>query len=100
MNHILSLFLYFILSSGAIGARLSTDASTVRNLVGDALALVVESVTNVTAGLVIAFLANWMLACIVLVVAPIIVIQGYVQAKFLATYSEDAKVSTVQSFGI
>ncbi|CAA7046926.1 unnamed protein product, partial [Microthlaspi erraticum] len=46
-------------SSGAIGARLSTDASSVKSLVGDALALIVESLTNVAAGLIIAFVANW-----------------------------------------
>ncbi|CAL9225482.1 unnamed protein product [Arabidopsis halleri] len=79
-------------SSGAIGARLSTDASTVRSLVGDALALIVGSITNVTAGLVIAFVANWMLALIVLAVSPIIFIQGYLQTKFLSGFSEDAKM--------
>lgn len=81
------------MSSGAIGARLSTDASTMRSLVGDALALIVQSITNVAAGLVIAFVANWMLALIVLAVSPIIVIQGYLQTKFLDGFSADAKVS-------
>ncbi|EFH44464.1 hypothetical protein ARALYDRAFT_355242 [Arabidopsis lyrata subsp. lyrata] len=79
-------------SSGAIGARLSTDASTVRSLVGDALAMIVGSITNVTAGLVIAFVANWMLALIVLAISPIIFIQGYLQTKFLSGFSEDAKM--------
>lgn len=72
---------------------MSTDASTVKSLVGDALALIVESITNVTAGLVIAFVANWMLALIVLVISPIIFIQGYLQTKFISGFSEDAKVS-------
>ncbi|XP_048141166.1 ABC transporter B family member 9-like isoform X1 [Rhodamnia argentea] len=78
-------------SSGAIGARLSTDASTVRSLVGDALALIVQNIATVTAGLFIAFIANWMLALIVLAVSPLILAQGFVQAKFLKGFSADAK---------
>ncbi|KAI9197883.1 hypothetical protein LWI28_006057 [Acer negundo] len=79
-------------SSGAIGARLSTDASTVRSLVGDALALIVQNITTVTAGLIIAFSANWILAFIILAVSPLMLIQGYVQTKFLKGFSADAKV--------
>ncbi|XP_048141171.1 ABC transporter B family member 9-like isoform X4 [Rhodamnia argentea] len=78
-------------SSGAVGARLSTDASTVRSLVGDALALIVQNMATVTAGLLIAFIANWMLALIVLAVSPLILAQGFVQAKFLKGFSADAK---------
>ncbi|KAJ4899962.1 ABC transporter B family member 9 [Raphanus sativus] len=79
-------------SSGAIGARLSTDATTVRSLVGDALALIVQNIATVTAGLIIAFTANWMLALVVLAVSPFIVMQGYVQTKFLTGFSADAKI--------
>ncbi|ESQ55972.1 hypothetical protein EUTSA_v10024241mg [Eutrema salsugineum] len=78
-------------SSGAIGSRLSTDASTVKSLVGDALALIVETITNVAAGLIIAFVANWKLAFIVLFVSPVIVFQGYLQTKLLSKFSADAK---------
>ncbi|XP_010439908.1 PREDICTED: ABC transporter B family member 9 [Camelina sativa] len=78
-------------SSGAIGARLSTDASTVRSLVGDALALIVQNIATVATGLIIAFTANWMLALIVLALSPFIVIQGYAQTKFLTGFSADAK---------
>lgn len=79
-------------SSGAVGARLSTDASTVRSLVGDALALIAQNIATVTAGLCIAFVANWMLALIVLAVIPLVGLQGYLQAKFLKGFSADAKV--------
>ncbi|KAJ7947232.1 ABC transporter B family protein [Quillaja saponaria] len=79
-------------SSGAIGARLSTDASTVRSLVGDSLALIVMNIATITAGLIIAFTANWMLAGAILVVTPLMLIQGYLQAKFLKGFSADAKV--------
>ncbi|KAK2993902.1 hypothetical protein RJ640_012776 [Escallonia rubra] len=79
-------------SSGAIGARLSTDASTVRSLVGDALALIVQNVATVIAGLVIAFTANWILAFIILAVLPLVGLQGFFQMKFFSGFSADAKV--------
>ncbi|MBA0569631.1 hypothetical protein Golob_003350, partial [Gossypium lobatum] len=79
-------------SSGAIGARLSTDASTVRNLVGDSLALIVQNIATIIAGLVIAFTANWILAIAILAVMPFTLIQGYLQAKFLKGFSADAKL--------
>ncbi|XP_060672571.1 ABC transporter B family member 9 [Ziziphus jujuba] len=79
-------------SSGAIGARLSSDASMVRSLVGDALALLVQNIATVVAALIIAFTANWILALVVLLVSPILIMQGYTQTKFLKGFSADAKV--------
>ncbi|XP_048490538.1 ABC transporter B family member 9 isoform X2 [Beta vulgaris subsp. vulgaris] len=79
-------------SSGAIGARLSTDAANVRSLVGDQLALIMQNIATVIAGLVIAFTANWILALIILAVAPLMFAQGYLQGKFMKGFSADAKI--------
>ncbi|XP_007025208.2 PREDICTED: ABC transporter B family member 9 [Theobroma cacao] len=79
-------------SSGAVGARLSTDASTVRNLVGDTLALIVQNMSTIAAGLIIAFSANWRLALAILAVSPFMLLQGYFQMKFLKGFSGDAKL--------
>ncbi|KAG0500935.1 hypothetical protein HPP92_001007 [Vanilla planifolia] len=79
-------------SSGAIGARLSADAATVRSLVGDALALVVQNITTLAAGLVIAFIANWQLSLIVLAMIPLIGLNGWIQLKFMKGFSADAKM--------
>ncbi|XP_020209579.1 ABC transporter B family member 9, partial [Cajanus cajan] len=78
-------------SSGAVGARLSTDASTVKSLVGDTLALIVQNISTITAGLVISFTANWILAFIILAVSPLVLMQGVIQMKFLKGFSADAK---------
>lgn len=51
--------------SGAVGARLWTNASTVKSLVGDALVLIVQKISTIPTGLVVAFTANWILAFIV-----------------------------------
>ncbi|KAK7388084.1 hypothetical protein VNO78_22889 [Psophocarpus tetragonolobus] len=78
-------------SSGAIGARLSTDAASVRALVGDALGLLVQNIAAAVAGLVIAFAASWQLALIILALVPLLGVNGYVQFKFLKGFSADSK---------
>ncbi|KAH6808533.1 P-glycoprotein 11 [Perilla frutescens var. frutescens] len=78
-------------SSGIIGAKLSADAATVRALVGDALAQMVQDLSSAVAGLAIAFQASWQLALIILVMLPLIGLNGYVQIKFMTGFSSDAK---------
>ncbi|KAI5331896.1 hypothetical protein L3X38_022022 [Prunus dulcis] len=79
-------------SSGAIGARLSSDASTLKSLVGDALALLVQNIATILAGLIIGFTANWKLALLILAVSPLLILQGTLQTKFLKGFSADAKL--------
>ncbi|XP_077243757.1 ABC transporter B family member 11-like [Tasmannia lanceolata] len=81
-------------SSGAIGARLSSNASTLRNLVGDALALMVQNIAAIIAGLTIAMLANWRLALVILALIPMVGLQGYVQTLFLKGFTADTKVAS------
>lgn len=83
-----------LLCSGVIGARLSVDAATVRSLVGDNLALMVQNLSTVIAGFLIAIIANWELSLVIIVVIPLVGLQGYAQIKFLKGFSADAKVIT------
>ncbi|KAH7681724.1 Xenobiotic-transporting ATPase protein [Dioscorea alata] len=78
--------------SGTIAARLSVDAMTVRSIVGDSLSFLVESMSTVITGLVIAMNANWKLACIVITLLPLLSVKEYAQMKFLKGFSVDAKV--------
>ncbi|EEF43201.1 multidrug resistance protein 1, 2, putative [Ricinus communis] len=70
-------------SSGAIGAKLSANATSVSSLVGDTLGLLVQNIATAIAGLVIAFEANWQLACIILLLLPLLGLNGYLQMKFI-----------------
>ena len=79
-------------SSGAIGARLSTDALNVKQLVGDNLALNVQTISTIIVGFTIAMVANWKLALIITVVVPLVGFQGYAQIKFLEGLNKNAKV--------
>ncbi|MED6121819.1 ABC transporter B member 11 [Stylosanthes scabra] len=78
-------------SSGAIGSRLSADATSVRALVGDALGLIVQNIATACTGLIIAFVASWQLALIIVVIVPLVGLNGYVQMKFLKGFSSDTK---------
>ena len=80
-------------SSGAIGARLSVDAASVRALVGDTLGQLVQNLAAALTGLIIAFAASWQLAFIIVILLPLIAVNGYVQMKFFKGFSADAKVS-------
>ncbi|KAL9325738.1 hypothetical protein ACSQ67_006383 [Phaseolus vulgaris] len=78
-------------SSGALGARLSTDAASIRTLVGDALGLLVQDIATVVTALAIAFDTNWQLSLIVLVLVPLVVLNGHLQMKSMQGFSTDAK---------
>ncbi|KAE8791088.1 ABC transporter B family member 4-like [Hordeum vulgare] len=78
--------------SGALGARLSIDSSNVRRLVGDNLSLMVQIISTLVTGAVIALVADWKLALIIICVSPLTGIQGYANVKFLNGFSQDAKI--------
>ena len=80
-------------SSGAIGARLSSDAASVRALVGDSLSLNVGNIATAIASLVIAFNASWELALVVLALVPLIGINSLIQIKSMNGFSNNSKVS-------
>ena len=77
---------------------MSSDASTVKGLVGDSLAIKIQNIATIAAALVIAFTANWILAFIILAVSPVMIIQGYLQAKFIKGFSADAKVGLIITY--
>lgn len=71
---------------------MSGDASTLRSMVGDTLALIVQNISTIAAGIIISFTANWILAFIILGALPLIGLQGFIQMKFYKGFSADAKV--------
>jgi ABC-type multidrug transport system fused ATPase/permease subunit len=82
----------FAACSGAIGARLSTDAAAVKGMVGDTLSLIVQNIGTIVCGLTIAFVSNWQLALVILALVPLLGMQGFIQMKFMQGFSKDAKV--------
>ncbi|KAL0460938.1 UNVERIFIED_CONTAM: ABC transporter B family member 11 [Sesamum latifolium] len=78
-------------SSSSVGSRLSTDVKSVRNLVGESLALLVQNIATAVAGLIIGFAASWELSLIVLAMLPLIGLNGYLHMKFVTGFSADSK---------
>ncbi|CAH1453217.1 unnamed protein product [Lactuca virosa] len=78
-------------SSGLIGAKLSLDAVSVRGLVGDTLSLLVQNTSTAVSGLIIAFVGDWQLALIIILLLPLIGLNGYLQVKFLNGFGADTK---------
>uniref|UniRef100_J3LCB2 MDR-like ABC transporter n=1 Tax=Oryza brachyantha TaxID=4533 RepID=J3LCB2_ORYBR len=78
-------------SSGAIGARLSADAASIRSIAGDVLSLIVQSISTALVGIVIAMITNWKLAFIVLCFVPCVIAQSYAQSRLMRGFGADAK---------
>ncbi|WOH15795.1 hypothetical protein DCAR_0935341 [Daucus carota subsp. sativus] len=78
-------------SSGAIGARLSADASAVKGIVGDALGFLVQIAATAIAGLVIGFQASWQLSTVLLVMLPLVGLNGYFQIKSFVGFHAKSK---------
>ncbi|XP_050117931.1 ABC transporter B family member 11-like isoform X6 [Malus sylvestris] len=60
-------------------------------LVGDALGLLVQNLATAIAGLHIAFVANWQLTLKIIVLLPLLGVNGYFQFKFMKGFSANAK---------
>jgi ATP-binding cassette subfamily B (MDR/TAP) protein 1 len=60
--------------------------------VGDNLSLIIQIISTLFTGIVIALIADWKIALIIICVIPLMGIQSYVQIKFLKGFSQDAKV--------
>jgi ATP-binding cassette, subfamily B (MDR/TAP), member 1 len=87
-----------LFSSGKITARLSVDALNIRRLVGDTLAVIAQSMSTLTCGIVVAMVASWELSLIILLLIPLVGLQGYAQAMFLKGFSADTKVTCTMKF--
>ncbi|CAL1527237.1 unnamed protein product [Lymnaea stagnalis] len=70
-------------STGALTTRLATDASMIKNATGIRLAVIVQSITSMGAGLGIAFAYGWKLALAVLAGVPILALSGMLNMKLL-----------------
>ncbi|XP_077304025.1 bile salt export pump-like isoform X2 [Lithobates pipiens] len=78
-------------SPGALTTRLATDASQVQGATGSQIGMIVTSMTNIAASLVIAFFFSWKLSLVVLCFLPLIGLSGVFQAKMLTGFANQDK---------
>ena len=74
-------------SSGALTSRLSSDAMAVRGQFGDTMGLVVQNLTTLVAGLVIAGINSWRMMLVVMSTIPILAIATTIQTKVMVAQS-------------
>ncbi|KAL8574859.1 hypothetical protein ACOMHN_044881 [Nucella lapillus] len=70
-------------ATGALTARLATDASTVKTATGIRIALMLQALTGMVAGVVIAFVYGWKLALVVLGTLPLMGVASAIQMKVM-----------------
>ncbi|CAG8448762.1 17258_t:CDS:10 [Acaulospora morrowiae] len=73
-------------STGVLTSKLAIDASRVEGLTGTLMGSILQTGTNMIAGMAIAFAYGWKLALVVLAITPTILISGYINMKSLAGF--------------
>ncbi|KAB2604745.1 ABC transporter B family member 15-like [Pyrus ussuriensis x Pyrus communis] len=84
-------------SSGAICSRLAKDANVVRSLVGDRMALVVQTISAVTVACTMGLIITWRLAIVMIAVQPLIIVCFYTRRVLLKSMSRKAIKSQEES---
>jgi len=93
-------------SSGAICARLATDAVMVRTLVTDRLSLLTQAVSSATLAVVLALMLSWRLALVAIALEPGVIAAVYLREmtmrimskKILKAQSESSELAS-EAFG-
>ncbi|KAL2081432.1 hypothetical protein ACEWY4_023285 [Coilia grayii] len=78
-------------SPGALTTRLASDAAMVQGATGSQIGMIVNSITNIFASLVIAFYFSWKLALVVTCFLPLLGLSGAFQAKMLTGFAKEDK---------
>ncbi|CAK7345688.1 unnamed protein product [Dovyalis caffra] len=82
-------------SSGAICARLATDAVMVRTLVSDRLSLLTQAVSSATLAIVLALMLSWRLALVAIALEPGVIAAVYLREMTMRIMSK--KILKAQS---
>ncbi|KAJ0989560.1 hypothetical protein J5N97_007916 [Dioscorea zingiberensis] len=84
-------------STGAICSRLAKDANAVRSLVGDRMALLIQTMSAVTIACTMGLVIAWRLALVMIAVQPLIIICFYVRKVLLKNMSGQASKAQAES---
>ncbi|KAJ1254406.1 hypothetical protein BS78_K067300 [Paspalum vaginatum] len=83
-------------SSAAVCARLATQATKVRSLVGDRMSLLVQAAANASLGFSLALAVSWRLALVMMAMHPLIIASFYFKKVLMTAMSKKAKKAQVQ----
>ncbi|CAN0857563.1 ABC transporter B family member 15 [Linum grandiflorum] len=77
-------------SSGAVCTRLAKDANVVRSVVGDRMALIIQTISAVTIACTMGLVIAWRLAIVMIAVQPLIIVCFYARRVLLRNMSQRA----------
>uniref|UniRef100_A0A803MJH0 Uncharacterized protein n=2 Tax=Chenopodium quinoa TaxID=63459 RepID=A0A803MJH0_CHEQI len=77
-------------STGTICSRLAKDANVVRSLVGDRIALVVQTISAVVIAFTMGLIIAWRLAIVMIAIQPLIIASFYTRRVLLKSMSKKA----------
>ncbi|KAL3723206.1 hypothetical protein ACJRO7_035393 [Eucalyptus globulus] len=77
-------------SSGSVCSRLANDANVVRSLVGDRMALIVQTCSAIIIAFTMGLIISWRLALVVIAAQPLIIVSFYTRRVLLKTMSQKA----------
>ncbi|KAG5535024.1 hypothetical protein RHGRI_022959 [Rhododendron griersonianum] len=77
-------------TSGAVCSRLANDANVVRSLVGDRMALIIQTLSAVTIACTMGLVIAWRLASVMIAVQPLVILCFYFRRVFLKNMSNKA----------
>ena len=75
-----------------MGARISANASALESLMSDGLALLVQNLSTVVAGIAVAFFENWILALILVTLFSMVAVQILFETKLLRRFTTNTEV--------
>ncbi|XP_074326257.1 putative multidrug resistance protein [Apium graveolens] len=78
-------------SSAAICARITTEASKVRSLVGDRMSLLVQAITNASVSYALALIATWRLAIVLIAMQPVLIGVFYTKTTLMKKISQKSR---------
>ncbi|KAF5461059.1 hypothetical protein F2P56_020885 [Juglans regia] len=78
-------------TSAAICARLATEASMVRSLVGDRMSLLVQAIFGATFAYILSLVLTWRLSLVMISVQPLVIGSFYARSVLMKNMSEKAR---------
>jgi ATP-binding cassette subfamily B (MDR/TAP) protein 1 len=74
-------------SSGSLSARLASDCQTVNGLTTTYFAIMAQNLTNLIAGITIAFIFEWRTSLVATGLIPLMIAAGAIQMAFTTGFS-------------
>ena len=75
-------------NSGALSARLASDCKTVNGLITTFLSILIQNLTTLIAGCIIAFIYEWRTSLVAFALLPLMIVSGAIQMAFTEGFSD------------